>query len=93
MLDWFYQYIPQYLFYVYISDNLSLFLPTICSNQDLVQKLVERNPEEFSYLAQTLAFLTLPEDLNIEAINLTQLCFNENVIGNQEKEPAVNGPG
>ena len=70
-----------------------MFLPTICSNQDLVQKLVERNPEEFSYLAQTLAFLTLPEDLNIEAINLTQLCFNENVIGNQEKEPAVNGPG
>ena len=55
-------------------DHLSLFLPTICSNQDLVRTLIKRNPEEFRFLAESLAFLSLPEDLTINSINLTQLC-------------------
>ena len=59
---------------VLILDHLSLFLPTICSNQDLVRTLIKRNPEEFRFLAESLAFLSLPEDLTINSINLTQLC-------------------
>ena len=62
---------------IYISDNLSLFLPTICSNQDLVRTLAERNPEELRLLAESLAFLSLPEDFTIKSFNLTQLCLGE----------------
>ena len=64
----------SYLLNVLILDHLSLFLPTICSNQDLVRTLIKRNPEEFRFLAESLAFLSLPEDLTINSINLTQLC-------------------
>ena len=65
------------IIHIYISDNLSLFLPTICSNQDLVRTLAERNPDELRLLAESLAFLSLPEDFTINSLNLTQLCLEE----------------
>ena len=39
-----------------------------------MRTLIKRNPEEFRFLAESLAFLSLPEDLTINSINLTQLC-------------------
>ena len=51
-----------------------MLLPIICSNQDLVKTILERNPEEFRYVAQIFGSVTLPVDLNVESIHLGYLC-------------------
>ena len=42
-----------------------------------MRTLIKRNPEEFRFLAESLAFLSLPEDLTFDSINLTQLCVKD----------------
>ena len=51
-----------------------MLLPTICSNQDLVKTLLERNPENFRYITKQLGKITPPLDLSVDTIDLGYLC-------------------
>ena len=53
---------------------MSVLLPTICSNQDLVKTLFERNPNECRNIARQLGLGLLPEDLKSDSIDLGYIC-------------------
>ena len=56
------------------SSRMSVLLPTICSNQDLVKTLFERNPNECRNIARQLGLGLLPEDLKSDSIDLGYIC-------------------
>ena len=56
-----------------------MLLPTICSNQDLVKTLLERNPENFRYITKQLGKITPPLDLSVDTIDLGYLCGRKTV--------------
>ena len=51
-----------------------MLLPTICSNQDLVKTLFERNPNECRNIARKLGLGLLPDDLKSDSIDLEYIC-------------------
>ena len=57
-----------------ISGPLNVLLSTICSNQDIVKALFDRNPEEFRYVAKMIGSLDLPEDLKTNSFDLSYFC-------------------
>ena len=57
-----------------LIGTLAMLLPTICSNQDLVKTLLERNPENFRYITKQLGKITPPLDLSVDTIDLGYLC-------------------
>lgn len=58
------------------SSRMSVLLPTICSNQDLVKTLFERNPNECRNIARKLGLGLLPDDLKSDSIDLEYICEN-----------------
>ena len=53
---------------------LDILWRTICFNQDLLEELLQRNPEEFRYVAEHLGSSILPAEMNIESLRLSHLC-------------------
>ena len=58
----------------YILGTLAVLWSTICSNQDIVKTLFDRNPEEFRYVTTMLGPLDLPEDFKANSFDLSYFC-------------------